>query len=116
MEKSLEEIKRLSQEALNDPEFVKAFAAAKSPEETQKLLAGRGIEMTLEEVLAMGEAIGNDELNDDELENVSGGIGIVLGTLAVVGFVSVFTTAAVVGVELPGWIDKARKKKNEKKK
>lgn len=107
---NLEEIKRLSKEALDDPDFVSAFNATKTPEEAQKLLASRGIELTIDELLKFGEIVAKDELSEEDLQTVSGGFGIVTGSLAFVGFCALWVGACYVGPRLPSWIKKAIKK------
>ena len=107
----LEEVKRLSKEALDDPDFVAAFNATKTPEEAQELLASRGIELTIDELLKFGEIVAKDELSEEDLQTVSGGFSIV-PSLRVSFWIQALwnRTRGFGGPLLPPWIKKAIKK------
>ena len=58
------------------------------PEEAQKVLAENGYDFTLDEILEAGKELyairqrmDSGELNDDDLENVAGGVRINWGTV-----------------------------------
>ena len=66
--------------AFADEAFVKELFALEEPEDVQKKLAERGIEMSLDEIKAIPQAFaaaqkqeGGGELSEDDLENVAGG-------------------------------------------
>lgn len=63
---------------VEDQEFVTKMLSCEEPEQVQKLFADNGVEITLEEVKAMGKALAamsesDGELNEDDLEGVAGG-------------------------------------------
>ena len=69
-------------EVFSDEEFVKEFFGKETPEEAQAMLAEKDIEVSVEELVKLRDLLikkaqqaeGSEELNDDELEDVSGGI------------------------------------------
>ena len=75
-----EEMKTKLEEAVKDEVFVRKLADAKSPEEAQEIFLSKGLDFSLDEVKAIGRSLENEgsELDDDELENVSGGCGWVV--------------------------------------
>ena len=71
--------------------FVEKVLACEEPEQVQELFAAEGVELSLEEVKAVGqklnEALGeSDELDEEALDNVAGGSAIV--ATVVVGIVT----------------------------
>ena len=69
-------------EVFSDEEFVKELFSKETPEEAQAMLAEKDIEVSVEELVKLRDLLikkaqqaeGSEELNDDELEDVSGGI------------------------------------------
>ncbi len=64
---------------MNDQDFVVKMLSQESAEDVQKLYAENGVELTMDEVKALGEALDKvdqpeGELDEDALENVSGGV------------------------------------------
>jgi predicted ribosomally synthesized peptide with nif11-like leader len=58
-------------------EFVKSLAAAESEEAALKLFADNGIDITTEELAEIkSSATAQDELGEEDLEDVAGGIAI----------------------------------------
>lgn len=78
-EKQLDAVKAKIQELTKDEKFIEKILAMETPEEVQKAFAEKGVEFSLDEVGLMGQAInetveqGVTGLNNDDLENVSGG-------------------------------------------
>ena len=72
---------------LEDKAFVDAISKMESNVEVQKAFAERGIDFTVEEVDLIAEQLYGDdkELNDTQLENVSGGIALETITVIVSG-------------------------------
>lgn len=72
------EIKQLMIEKLAEDEvFVKELGAAHTPEEVKTVFNAYGMEMTLEEAVAIIEAAqagADGELSEENLDNVTGGI------------------------------------------
>lgn len=59
-----------------DEAFIHEFLSSETPEAAQAKLEEQGIEISLEEVTAMGQALANtdsEELNEEQLSNVAGG-------------------------------------------
>ncbi len=100
--------------AKDDEAFMKQVVLSKTPEEMQKLFNDRDIHLTLEEVNQFIEDVVNtttsilnatDELSEDELEEITGGLGlvgkIVAGVISalvgVAGGIIVGTMSAVTG-------------------
>ena len=69
-------------EVFSDEEFVKELFSKETPEEAQAMLAEKDIEVSVEELVKLRDLLikkaqqseGGVELNDDELEDVAGGI------------------------------------------
>lgn len=61
-----------------DEAFVEELLAIEGAEKVQKFLIEKGIELTIEEIIAWGDAIraadSGDELNEDALDNIAGGV------------------------------------------
>ena len=67
-------------EVFSDEEFVKSLVAMETPEEVQKALAEKGIDLSIDEIKAVAELLekrANGELTDEDLENVAGGLGAI---------------------------------------
>ena len=69
---------------LNDEDFLKKILPMKTPEEVQAEFKKEGLELSIEEIEALGKAINaaakkGKPLSEDELENVSGGMLDLLG-------------------------------------
>lgn len=65
-------------ELVEDQEFVKKLLSCEEPEQVQKLFADNGVEISLEDVKALGKALAamaesDGELSEDDLEAVAGG-------------------------------------------
>jgi predicted ribosomally synthesized peptide with nif11-like leader len=65
-------------ELLKDEAFVKELVAQETPEDAQKFLASKGVEVSAEELENIRKEIlaridGNEEMNDEQLEQVAGG-------------------------------------------
>jgi len=71
-------------EVFRDEAFVKGLFAMETPEEVQKAMSGKGIELTVEQIVKIKELIikrldTGRELSEEELEDVTGGGILVLG-------------------------------------
>lgn len=84
-----ERIKKLEL-AMEDAEFEEKVANVESEKELKELFASKGIDMSDEEVSSFCEKVrsvleeGGDELSEDALDDVAGGMGII-GGLTLVG-------------------------------
>lgn len=91
------------QEVLNDEVFVKNLLAMETPEEVQAALQAKDIDFSVEEIVTIRDTVvqklaAGDELSDEDLENVAGGLvtGILMGTV-IVGLVGIIGGAAIGG-------------------
>jgi len=77
----------LLKDALEDVAFADALGDASTESAFTELLAGKGIELSSEETAAYFDAVrkgvAGEELDEESLDNVSGGIG--LATCIIVG-------------------------------
>ena len=95
-------------EIFADEEFVKEFFSKETPEEAQAMLAEKDIDVSIEELVAIKNIIDkklqseekgeDDELCDDDLENVAGGV-LLTGTACILITVAV---PAVLGLLFTG--------------
>lgn len=92
-------------ELFSDETFIASILAMETPEEVQKALAEKGLDLSLEEISAIKNTLTEDEgeLSEDDLENVAGGIalttlicGLIIGGAAAAGTVS-------LGKAVNGW-------------
>jgi len=70
------------QEVLENKDVAAELLTKETPEEAQAFLADKGVEISVDEVKAIGEALNSastGELNADELEDVAGGSVAVAG-------------------------------------
>lgn len=81
-----------------DEAFIHQFLSSETAEDAQKSLASQGIELSIEEVNTLAEAIvpgGESELSEKELTHVTGGFFGFLTTLT--GFIGACRVAAEAG-------------------
>ena len=76
-------IKLFLEKLASDAEFAEKAFTTESPDDVQKLAVAAGIELTMEDIMDSKEIIyqaldksSQNELSDDELENVAGGINV----------------------------------------
>ena len=82
-------------EIFSDEKLVKEVFAIEAPEDARDWFEEHGVELSLDEIRAMGEAIkkaaNGEELGEDDLEDVTGGsltaIAIVAGGIAIAGII-----------------------------
>ena len=91
LQKKLEELGK-------DEEFMKSLFAMSDPKDVQAALAQRDVDLTIEELIQIKDGINryldegeaafeSDELSEDDLENVSGGIApLILIIIVLVSF------------------------------
>ena len=90
--------------------FVAKIAAMEEPEDVQKAFAEEGVDFTLEEINFIAEQImaGNsEELNEMQLDAVSGGVDPVSATIVVFGLIK-------IGADIMTEVNKSRKEKGKK--
>ena len=73
-------------EVLESEQFQKEVVSVTTPEDMQKLIASHGVELTVDEVMELCgqivKAMNSDEISEDELDNVAGGVVILGITIA----------------------------------
>lgn len=98
---------------LDDEVFVRKLAQLETNEEVQKAFAEKGVDFTMEEIDQIVEKLYGDsaELDEDKLEDVSGGFVITTTTLTAIGCIA-------AGVSLLGGVmaevNNSRKAKGKK--
>ena len=83
-------VERLS----SDEAFRNRLAAAPTPEERQEMAREAGYDLGAGDMPAIKAALGIEELSDDDLEKVAGGIGTATATIGI----SVAGTATGLGM------------------
>jgi len=101
-------------EVFSDEEFVKEFFSKETPEEAQAMLAEKDIDVSVEELIAIKNIVDeklksaengeDDEICDDDLENVAGGVlftftGFVLISVAVPAAIGLLFTGVGLAAE-----------------
>ena len=75
-------------EVFSDEKFVKSLMELETPEEVQKALAEKDIDLSIDEIKAAAKLLekrANGELADEDLETVAGGMGLIAGLAIVQG-------------------------------
>jgi len=83
-------------EIFADEAFVSSILEMETPEEVQKALADKGLDLSVDEINTIKESLSAEEgeLSDEQLEDVSGGsitaviCGLIIGGAALAGGVS----------------------------
>lgn len=83
----------LIKDVFADEEFVKRLLCLETPQEVQAVMSGKGIDLTVDQIVKIKELIikrldAGRELSEEELEDVTGGSILVAG----------LTLAAITGV------------------
>jgi len=82
-----QETEQLVKKLFADEEYVKGLVALETPEEVQASLKEQGLECSVEDIMKIKDLLPkfkDGELNDEELESVSGG-SFAIGVAAVLG-------------------------------
>ena len=98
------------QAAMEDREFVARIAAMEEAEEVQQAFAEKGVEFTLEEISYIANQVMNgntDELDEEQLEAVAGGVDPVTVTVVICGLLK-------LGADAMAEYNKQRKAKGKK--
>ncbi|MDA8354976.1 MAG: Nif11-like leader peptide family RiPP precursor [Actinomycetota bacterium] len=72
-----ETVKAFVERLSSDEAFRDRLAAAPTPEERQEMAREAGYDLSAEDMPAIKSALGIEELSDEDLEKVAGGIGTV---------------------------------------
>ena len=96
-------------EVLAKEGFVEKMLECEEPEQVQALFAAEGVELSLEDIKAVGQSLNmslseGDELDEDDLDAVAGGSSGVVGIIvdAVVGIVKSVNWRSV-GRRIANW-------------
>ena len=95
-------------EAFADETFIKELFALEAPEDAQTKLKEKGIVLTLDEVKSIGRALqraneNNDELSEEALEDVAGGVLTEAAAIVIAGCIGGGTSIIVAGIHRWGW-------------
>ncbi len=88
-------------ELFSDETFVSSLLELETPEEVQKALAEKGVDLTIDEICTVQKSLmqSDGELSEEDLENVSG--GSIIATLIIV--VAGIAGAASLGKAVNSW-------------
>ena len=101
-------------EVFSDEEFVKELFSKETPEEAQALFVEKDIDVTIEEIVKLGEFVANKlqqiengesaELTEDELADVSGGVvaALYIGVMIAINVGFLATVGVIVAKHLTG--------------
>jgi lactobin A/cerein 7B family class IIb bacteriocin len=94
-------------ELFENNEFVQSILELETPEEVQAALAKEDVDISLEEVqqiynILANHTAGDQELTEEELESVNGGI-IIAMILAFIAFLAIGTTAITMDAKRRRW-------------
>jgi predicted ribosomally synthesized peptide with nif11-like leader len=70
-----ETIKAFAERVSSDEAFRDQLAGAATPEERQGIVRAAGYDLSAEDMPAIKSAFGIEELSDEDLEKVAGGVG-----------------------------------------
>jgi predicted ribosomally synthesized peptide with nif11-like leader len=99
-----ETIKAFVERLSSDEAFRDRLAAAPTPEERQEMARAAGYDVGAEDMPAIKSALGIEELSDEDLEKVAGGIGTATATVAVATATAGAVASATVGTVAGGTI------------
>lgn len=76
-------------ELFSNEEFIDSLLALETPEEVQKALTDQGVDLSIQEILAIKDSIANsldseEELSEEQLETVTGGSFLVVAIISAV--------------------------------
>lgn len=85
-----QELQEKVKEVFSDKAYVEGLLKLETPEEVQASLKEKGVEFSIQDILKAKDLLAkseNGELSDEELESVTGGIGLAaLAIIAAVNF------------------------------
>jgi len=100
------EYEALVKEIFSDEEYVLTLVAMDTPEEVAASLNAKGLPITTEEVIQVRDLLiaqGEGELSDEDLEDISGGCGLVAAGIGVL-----FTALTIVGMGVAEGVTRGR--------
>ena len=105
---SMEQMEARIKEAFADEQYVKELFALEKPEDAQAKLQEKGISMTLDEVKAIPKMLkaaqmNGDELSEDLLEDVAGGVLTVAAATIIAAGIGAGGAIIGAGIERWGW-------------
>jgi len=96
-------------ELFSDEVFVNSLFELDEPEDVQKALAAKGLNLSLEEISVIRNSLQNentDELSEDELESVSGGVAVTAVVGAIIIAVSAVAGAGALAKKVTQWTNR----------
>jgi predicted ribosomally synthesized peptide with nif11-like leader len=91
-----EAIKSFVEKLSTDETFANKLASAATPEERLKIANDAGFAVSASDLSAIKAAINIEELSDEDLEKVAGGIGASTGAAVATGYATATATAVAV--------------------
>ena len=91
-----EAIKSFVEKLSTDETFANKLASAATPEERLKIANDAGFAVSASDLSAIKAAINIEELSDEDLEKVAGGIGATAGAAVATGYATATATAVAV--------------------
>ncbi len=91
-----EAIKSFVEKLSTDETFANKLASAATPEERLKIANDAGFAVSASDLSAIKAALNIEELSDEDLEKVAGGIGATAGAAVATGYATATATAVAV--------------------
>ncbi len=91
-----EAIKSFVEKLSTDETFANKLASAATPEERLKIANDAGFAVSASDLSAIKTALSVEELSDEDLEKVAGGIGATAGAAVATGYATATATAVAV--------------------
>ncbi len=91
-----EAIKSFVEKLSTDETFANKLASAATPEERLKIANDAGFAVSASDLSAIKAALSVEELSDEDLEKVAGGIGATAGAAVATGYATATATAVAV--------------------
>ena len=101
---SIEALNAMAQRATDDPEFAAKLKACGSPDDVLSVVAAEGFDVTINDLKVCAQQAAAQDLSDDQLDEVSGGLGF---TVVAVSTVLVGLMGAAIGGLVGGVADLA---------
>ena len=97
-------------ELLKDKAFAEEFFKQETAEDAQKFLASKGVDVTIDELNQLRDAIvarlddsNGDELSDDQLDNVAGGFAIAAAAAVIAAAAGVTSAGVAIFNSIKTW-------------
>ncbi len=91
-----ETVRAFAERITTDEEFARRLGSASSPDERLKMANDAGYDLSASDLSAIKTALSVEELSDEDLEKVAGGIGATAGAAVATGYATATATAVAV--------------------